>query len=93
MTDQQKILVLVGVLPIIGDMLEDCRIEYPRIINYGLKKAVNDFIRESGKLTDSIFLGLEGEQKLEIADQLQNISNSFLQWASGEIKDENLNET
>jgi hypothetical protein len=75
MTQEQKILAVFGILPVIADLMEDiplCRM---------VKVRGNKFIEEVRKV-DNIIIA---DAQLEAQSQQVNIQRAFLQWLKTEF--------
>jgi hypothetical protein len=75
MTQEQKILAVVGILPVIADLMED--IPLFRMV----KVRGNKFIEEVRKV-DNIIIA---DAQLEAQSQQVNIQRAFLQWLKTEF--------
>jgi hypothetical protein len=75
MTQEQKILAVVGLLPVIADLMED--IPLFRMV----KVRGNKFIEEVRKV-DNIIIA---DAQLEAQSQQVNIQRAFLQWLKTEF--------
>lgn len=85
--NQVKLLVLIGITPILSDYIEDLKYEAPKIVKQSLKKALNDSLAEFNKLNYKVFDGLV-EDRIEIADQVNNISILFEEWVQETFKNQ-----
>ena len=75
MTQEQKLLAVVGILPVIADLIEDVKL-------YQLpKKYANMFIDEVRKVDNIIIKDAE----LEAQSQQVNIQRAFRQWLKTEF--------
>jgi hypothetical protein len=75
MTQEQKLLAVVGILPAIADLIEDVKL-------YQLsKKYANMFIDEVRKTDTTVIADAE----LEAQSQQVNIQRAFLQWLKTEF--------
>jgi hypothetical protein len=79
-TNQKKMAALLGVSNALINYMEDIRHEEPNLIRLSLKKAFNDTIRESEVLHAKIFVGLQGNDRHDVADQINKITLSFEEW-------------
>jgi DNA-binding transcriptional regulator YdaS (Cro superfamily) len=79
-TNQKKMVALLGVSNALINYMEDIRHEEPHLIRLSLKKAFNDTIRESEVLHAKIFVGLQGTDRHDVADQINKITLSFEEW-------------
>jgi hypothetical protein len=78
MTQEQKILAVFGILPVIADLMEDiplCRM---------VKVRGNKFIEEVRKVDNIIIADAE----LEAQSQQVDIQRAFRQWLETEFKEE-----
>jgi hypothetical protein len=75
MTNEQKLLAVVAILPVMADLLEDVKI-YNQSKKYG-----NLFINEIRKVDNRIIKDAE----LEAQSQQVNIQRAFLQWLKTEF--------
>jgi hypothetical protein len=75
MTNEQKLLAVVAILPVIADLLEDVKI-YNQSKKYG-----NLFINEIRKVDNTIIKDAE----LEAQSQQVNIQRAFIQWLKTEF--------
>ena len=75
MTQEQKLLAVVGILPAIADLIEDVKL-------YQLsKKYANMFIDEVRKTDTTVIADAE----LEAQSQQVNIQRAFIQWLKTEF--------
>jgi hypothetical protein len=75
MTQEQKLLAVVGLLPALADLIEDVKL-------YQLsKKYANMFIDEVRKTDTTVIADAE----LEAQSQQVNIQRAFLQWLKTEF--------
>jgi hypothetical protein len=78
MTQEQKLLAVVGILPAIADLIEDVKL-------YQLsKKYANMFIDEVRKTDTTVIADAE----LEAQSQQVNIQRAFRQWLETEFVEE-----
>ena len=75
MTNEQKLLAVVAILPVMADLLEDVKI-YNQSKKYG-----NLFINEIRKVDNTIIKDAE----LEAQSQQVNIQRAFIQWLKNEF--------
>jgi hypothetical protein len=75
MTNEQKLLAVVAILPVMADLLEDVKI-YNQSKKYG-----NLFINEVRKVDNTIIKDAE----LEAQSQQVNIQRAFIQWLKTEF--------
>ena len=75
MTNEQKLLAVVALLPVMADLLEDVKI-YNQSKKYG-----NLFINEVRKVDNTIIKDAE----LEAQSQQVNIQRAFIQWLKTEF--------
>jgi hypothetical protein len=75
MTNEQKLLAVVALLPVMADLMEDVKI-YNQSKKYG-----NLFINEIRKVDNTIIKDAE----LEAQSQQVNIQRAFLQWLKTEF--------
>lgn len=75
MTNEQKLLAVVAILPVMADLLEDVKI-YNQSKKYG-----NLFINEIRKVDNTIIKDAE----LEAQSQQVNIQRAFIQWLKTEF--------
>ena len=75
MTQEQKLLAVVGILPVLADLIEDVKL-------YQLpKKYANMFIDEVRKVDNIVIADAE----LEAQSQQVNIQRAFRQWLETEF--------
>jgi hypothetical protein len=79
MTNEQKLLAVVALLPVMADLMEDVKI-YNQSKKYG-----NLFINEIRKVDNTIIKDAE----LEAQSQQVNIQRAFIQWLKTEFIAEN----
>jgi hypothetical protein len=79
MTNEQKLIAVVAILPVMADLLEDVKI-YNQSKKYG-----NLFINEIRKVDNTIIKDAE----LEAQSQQVNIQRAFIQWLKTEFIAEN----
>ena len=78
MTQEQKLLAVVGILPAVADLIEDVKL-------YQLsKKYANMFIDEVRKTDTTVIADAE----LEARSQQVNIQRAFRQWLETEFVEE-----
>jgi hypothetical protein len=75
MTNEQKLLAVVALLPVMADLMEDVK-----IYNQS-KKYANLFINEIRKVDNTIIKDAE----LEAQSQQVNIQREFIQWLKTEF--------
>jgi hypothetical protein len=75
MTNEQKLLAVVAILPVMADLLEDVKI-YNQSKKYG-----NLFINEVRKVDNTIIK----DAGLEAQSQQVNIQRAFIQWLKTEF--------
>jgi hypothetical protein len=75
MTNEQKLLAVVAILPVMADLLED--VKTFRMV----KKHGNAFIDEVRKVDNTII----SDAKLEAQSQQVNIQRAFIQWLKTEF--------
>jgi hypothetical protein len=75
MTQEQKILAVVGILPAIADLIEDVK------LFRNSKKYANLFLNEVRRVDDIIIADAE----LEAQSQQVNIQRAFIQWLKTEF--------
>ena len=75
MTNEQKLLAVVALLPVMADLMEDVKI-YNQSKKYG-----NLFINEIRKVDNTIIKDAE----LEAQSQQVNIQRAFIQWLKNEF--------
>jgi hypothetical protein len=75
MTNEQKLLAVVALLPVMADLMEDVKI-YNQSKKYG-----NAFIDEVRKVDNTIIKDAE----LEAQSQQVNIQRAFIQWLKTEF--------
>jgi len=75
MTNEQKLIAVVAILPVMADLLEDVKI-YNQSKKYG-----NLFINEIRKVDNTIIKDAE----LEAQSQQVNIQRAFIQWLKTEF--------
>jgi hypothetical protein len=75
MTNEQKLLAVVAILPVMADLLEDVKI-YNQSKKYG-----NLFINEIRKVDNTIIK----DAQLEAQSQQVNIQRAFIQWLKTEF--------
>jgi hypothetical protein len=75
MTNEQKLIAVVAILPVMADLLEDVKIF--RMV----KKQGNAFINEIRKVDNTIIKDAE----LEAQSQQVNIQRAFVQWLKTEF--------
>jgi hypothetical protein len=75
MTNEQKLLAVVAILPVMADLMEDVKI-YNQSKKYG-----NLFINEIRKVDNTIIKDAE----LEAQSQQVNIQRAFIQWLKTEF--------
>jgi hypothetical protein len=75
MTNQQKLIAVVALLPVMADLMEDVKI-YNQSKKYG-----NLFINEIRKVDNTIIKDAE----LEAQSQQVNIQRAFIQWLKTEF--------
>jgi hypothetical protein len=78
MTQEQKLLAVVALLPVMADLLEDVKIYHQS------KRYANLFINEVRKVDNIIIHDAE----LEAQSQQVNIQRAFRQWLETEFKEE-----
>jgi hypothetical protein len=78
MTQEQKLLAVVALLPVMADLIEDVKIYHQS------KRYANLFINEVRKVDNIIIHDAE----LEAQSQQVNIQRAFRQWLETEFKDE-----
>jgi hypothetical protein len=78
MTQEQKLLAVVALLPVMADLIEDVKIYHQS------KKYANLFINEVRKVDNIIIHDAE----LEAQSQQVNIQRAFRQWLETEFKEE-----
>jgi hypothetical protein len=79
MTNEQKLIAVVALLPVMADLMEDVKI-YNQSKKYG-----NLFINEIRKVDNTIIKDAE----LEAQSQQVNIQRAFIQWLKTEFIAEN----
>ena len=79
MTNEQKLLAVVALLPVMADLMEDVKV-YNQSKKYG-----NLFINEIRKVDNTIIKDAE----LEAQSQQVNIQRAFIQWLKTEFIAEN----
>lgn len=84
--NQIKTVVLLGVTNIMIQYIEDITHDHPNLIRYGLKKSLKNAVSEIEKQHERIFMGLEGEQRIGVAEQINDISLKFHDWVVDEFK-------
>jgi hypothetical protein len=75
MTNEQKLLAVVALLPVMADLMEDVKI-YNQSKKYG-----NLFINEIRKVDNTIIK----DAQLEAQSQQVNIQRAFIQWLKTEF--------
>jgi len=75
MTQEQKLLAVVGILPAIADLMEDIK------LFRSSKRYANMFIDEVRRLDDVIIKDAE----FEVLSQQANIQRAFYQWLKTEF--------
>jgi len=80
--NQRKTAVLLGVTPTLLNYMEDLIHDHPDVVRHGLKQAFTRTIKEIEKQHDQIFNGLEGTERTEIAQQINDISTNFDKWTA-----------
>ena len=75
MTNEQKLIAVVAILPVMADLLEDVKI-YNQSKKYG-----NLFINEIRKVDNTIIKDAE----LEAQSQQVNLQRAFIQWLKTEF--------
>jgi hypothetical protein len=75
MTNEQKLIAVVALLPVMADLMEDVKI-YNQSKKYG-----NLFINEIRKVDNTIIKDAE----LEAQSQQVNIQRAFIQWLKTEF--------
>jgi len=75
MTNEQKLLAVVALLPVMADLMEDVKI-YNQSKKYG-----NLFINEVRKVDNTIIK----DAQLEAQSQQVNIQRAFIQWLKTEF--------
>ena len=75
MTNEQKLLAVVAILPVMADLMEDVKI-YNQSKKYG-----NLFINEIRKVDNTIIKDAE----LKAQSQQVNIQRAFIQWLKTEF--------
>jgi hypothetical protein len=78
MTQEQKLLAVVALLPVMADLLEDVKIYHQS------KRYANLFINEVRKVDNIIIHDAE----LDAQSQQVNIQRAFRQWLETEFKEE-----
>jgi hypothetical protein len=78
MTQEQKLLAVVALLPVMADLIEDVKIYHQS------KRYANLFINEVRKVDNIIIHDAE----LEAQSQQVNIQRAFRQWLETEFKNE-----
>jgi hypothetical protein len=78
MNNQQKLLAVVALLPVMADLIEDVKIYHQS------KRYANLFINEVRKVDNIIIHDAE----LEAQSQQVNIQRAFRQWLETEFKEE-----
>jgi hypothetical protein len=78
MTQEQKLLAVVALLPVMADLIEDVKIYHQS------KRYANLFINEVRKVDNIIIHNAE----LEAQSQQVDIQRAFRQWLETEFKDE-----
>jgi hypothetical protein len=78
MTQEQKLLAVVALLPVMADLIEDVKIYHQS------KRYANLFINEVRKVDNIIIHNAE----LEAQSQQVNIQRAFRQWLETEFKEE-----
>jgi hypothetical protein len=78
MTQEQKLLAVVALLPVMADLIEDVKIYHQS------KRYANLFINEVRKVDNIIIHDAE----LEAQSQQVNIQRAFRQWLETEFKEE-----
>jgi hypothetical protein len=78
MTQEQKLLAVVSLLPVMADLIEDVKIYHQS------KRYANLFINEVRKVDNIIIHNAE----LEAQSQQVNIQRAFRQWLETEFKEE-----
>ena len=85
MSKEEKMLYLVTLLPLVRDVAEDIREDFPYIVKQGLKKAVNELIRQFDLIGDEVMATATSVDRDEMIEQyqllyevhLQNMNNTF----------------
>jgi hypothetical protein len=78
MTQEQKLLAVVALLPVLADLIEDVKIYHQS------KRYANLFINEVRKVDNIIIYDAE----LEAQSQQVDIQRAFRQWLETEFKEE-----
>jgi hypothetical protein len=78
MTQEQKLLAVVGILPVLADLLEDVK------LFRNSKKYANLFLNEVRHVDNRIIK----DAQLEAQSQQVNIQRAFLQWLKTEFVSE-----
>jgi hypothetical protein len=78
MNNQQKLLAVVALLPVLADLIEDVKIYHQS------KRYANLFINEVRKVDNIVIHDAE----LEAQSQQVNIQRAFRQWLETEFKEE-----
>jgi hypothetical protein len=73
MTKEQKLIFLVTIFPLVRDLLEDVKDEYPLIFRQNLKKTSNDLIDEIDKIGYKITDLYESMDIDEVRQQYQDV--------------------
>jgi hypothetical protein len=87
--NQIKTVVLLGVTNIMIQYIEDITMDHPNLIRHGLKRSLNNAISEIEKQHERIFIGLQGEQRIGVAEQINDISLRFHDFVFNEFKFDN----
>ena len=73
MNKEQKMIFFVTILPLLIDIAEELKDDFPNLFKQGLKKAINDFMREAEKVGHMVTTDLNKEEKEEIRQQYQDL--------------------
>ena len=78
--NQIKVVVLLGVTNTLIQYIEDITMDHPNLIRHELKRSLNNSISEIEKQHERIFMGLDGKNRTDVAEQINEITIGFDKW-------------
>jgi hypothetical protein len=85
MSNKADVLMLVGVLPVIADIIED---NYGTTFRFNVKKKATQLVDEIRKMDETIMDGAE----INVVEEQHRIALSFRQWYKDHFKENKQNE-
>lgn len=89
LTKEQKLIFLVTIFPLIRDLLEDVRDDYPLYFRQNIKKNVNELINDLDKLGTAITGHYNGKDLEEARHHYQQLYELHLKISSEVINKQN----